>query len=129
MTTRYTVTTAKHGYESSEEFSDIRFAGDLKGPVIRRVVVGFSEYIQSLTVYLLYFGSVILPVAYCQVKVHYVGSNQAAVQHGVKGTNESEVVLERDEWITEIQGTHFPQVISSLKFMSNKRRRLSSLAN
>lgn len=48
-------------------------------------------------------------------------------KRGGIGSQVGEVLLERDEWITEIQGTHLPEVLSSLKFVSNKGSRLIAL--
>lgn len=53
-------------------------------------------------------------------KVHYVGSEQIAVKRGGGGTTVDEVILDRDEWITRIEGSLVTQAVSELKFVSNK---------
>lgn len=59
------------------------------------------------------------PDTYHLLKVHYVGSEETAVKRGGGGGTVAEVVLPAGEWIRRIEGTYRPQVISSLKFVSN----------
>lgn len=54
------------------------------------------------------------------MKLHYVGSEQPAVKRGGAGINVNEIVLERDEWITRIEGSLVHEAIAELKFVSNK---------
>ncbi|KAL0632101.1 hypothetical protein Q9L58_009033 [Maublancomyces gigas] len=99
--TRYSVTTAEHGYALYTAFSNRSTVGDLEKAAIRRIVVEYATYIHSIT-------------------VHYVENTQPAVKRGGQGAHVGDISLESDEWITEIQGTHTPNIISSLKFISNK---------
>lgn len=67
--------------------------------------------------------------------MHYVGSTNPAIQRGGNGNLSydaagsagsghyiNEVALETDEWITKIEGTYLPKLMSSIKFVSNTGR-------
>lgn len=57
---------------------------------------------------------------YSCLKVHYFGSKQPAVKRGGADRDVNEIVLERDEWITRIEGSLVHEAIAELKFVSNK---------
>lgn len=55
--------------------------------------------------------------------MHYVKSRPPAVHRGGSTGAVGEVILERDEWVTRIEGSKLPNVVSHLKFVSNKGSR------
>lgn len=50
MTTRYSITTERYGYEHFNAYSDITLVGNLETAAISRIVVESGPYINSLTV-------------------------------------------------------------------------------
>lgn len=126
MPTRHLITAADHGFPQYPAFTDITQAGDLETAVLARIVLQYGPHINSLMVWRFCRNFAIKGLTHRYTKADYVGSMQPSVKRGGGGGPIAvEIILDRDEWITRIEGSLVSEAISELKFFSNKRSKFA----